>query len=87
VTPDFEENMKRYNLFDTKIMQMRLRTNSVLVPSSSSSQSPNKKGGQDTDSPNILHTVIQDEADAFFFDDNFILRDELFEFQEGLRKP
>ena len=35
VTPDFEENMKRYNLFDTKLMQMRMRTNSVLVPSSS----------------------------------------------------
>lgn len=86
-TPDFEENMKRHNLFESNAMLMRLRNNSVLVPSSSqsSSQSPKKKG-HNTDSPaNVLQTVVQDEADAFFFDNNFILRDELFEFQEGLR--
>jgi hypothetical protein len=29
--------------------------------------------------------VQECEADAFFFEDNFVLKDELFEFKEGLR--
>ena len=69
-------------------MFLRMRTHSVLVPSSSqsSSQSPKKFGVDSKESPDqILSTVVQDEASAFFFDNNFILRDEIFEFKEGLR--